>query len=159
PSSPAKNSIWPESSDIVRALANRARESSAGSAANRLSAVAGDFAIARPIPVTRLVYPSAQVASHILYLNHRPAISRKPLHPRRLDWPPRESHPFVFRPTPAARPRRPRLSVEMRNRGDLDQEFRSYQIGADAIARRRVFGKVLPIHLVHGGVSAHIGEE
>ena len=33
------------------------------------------------------------------------------------------------------------LSAQMRDRGDLDQEFRFYQVGADAIARRRILGK------------------
>src|SRR6516162_7944547 len=51
------------------------------------------------------------------------------------------------------------LLAEMRDRGDLDQEFRPHEVGADAVAGRRILREIFSVDFVHGGVGGHIGEE
>jgi hypothetical protein len=47
----------------------------------------------------------------------------------------------------------------MCDRGDLDQEFRPHEVGADAVAGRRMLREIFPVNLVHSGVRGRIGKE
>ena len=53
----------------------------------------------------------------------------------------------------------PRSVPDMRSGSDLDEEIRPHQVGADAVARRRVLREVLLVDLVHRRVVGEVLEE